>query len=169
LSTSSTNPAAAATITLVIDGESLTLPMVEGSEGERAIVVESLRAKSGLITLDPGYGNTGSCRSSVTFIDGEKGILRYRGYPIEELAEKSTFLEVAWLLIHGDLPTRVELEQFTADVTRHTLLHENFKRFFEAFPRTRTRCRCARRPSRRCPRSTRTPNRTRPCATRSCA
>jgi citrate synthase len=135
LSTSSTNPAAAATITLVIDGESLTLPMVEGSEGERAIVVESLRAKSGLITLDPGYGNTGSCRSSVTFIDGEKGILRYRGYPIEELAEKSTFLEVAWLLIHGDLPTRVELEQFTADVTRHTLLHENFKRFFEAFPK----------------------------------
>ena len=121
--------------TLSVDGHTLELPVIRGSEGESAIAIDKLRGQTGLITLDPGYGNTGSCRSSITFIDGEKGILRYRGYPIDELAEKSSFLEVAWLLIHGDLPNRAQLEQFGAEVTRHTLLHENFRRFFEALPK----------------------------------
>jgi len=116
-------------------GKSFTLPVVKGSEGELAIDIEKLRSQSGMITLDPGFGNSGSCRSGITFIDGEKGILRYRGYPIEELAEKSTFLEVAWLLIHGSLPTREELSSFRDQITHHTLLHENFRRFFAALPK----------------------------------
>jgi citrate synthase len=135
LSTPSTPQAVTASATLTYDGGSVTLPIIEGSEGEKGIVVETLRAKSGLITMDPGYGNTGSCRSAITFIDGEKGILRYRGYDIADLAEKSTFLEVAWLLIHGDLPGKAELQGFNADITRHTLLHENFRRFFDALPK----------------------------------
>uniref|UniRef100_A0A832I742 Citrate synthase n=1 Tax=Eiseniibacteriota bacterium TaxID=2212470 RepID=A0A832I742_UNCEI len=121
--------------TLAFDGKTYTLPVIRGSEGETAIVIDKLRAQSGLITLDPGYGNTGACRSAITFIDGEKGILRYRGYPIEELAERASFLEVAWLLLHGELPTREQLDTFTREVTRHTLLHENFRRFFEALPK----------------------------------
>jgi citrate synthase len=133
--TRSTEGTRTATATLSFDGQSVELPVIEGTEGERAIVIEQLRAKTGLITLDPGYANTGSCRSAITFIDGEKGILRYRGYPIEELAEKSTFLEVAWLLIYGELPSRAELEGFTNEITRHTLLHENFRRFFDALPK----------------------------------
>src|SRR5512145_249080 len=91
----------------------IKLPIVEGSEGERAIDIRKLRDETGLITLDPGYANTGSCRSAITFIDGEKGILRYRGYPIEELAEKGNFLEVAWLLIHGELPNADQARSFT--------------------------------------------------------
>src|SRR5438876_8546896 len=122
------------TATLTFDGRTIKLPVLEGSEGERAIDVTQLRGETGLITLDPGFGNTGACRSAITFIDGEKGILRYRGYPIEELAEKSTFLEVAWLLIHGALPSRAELSGFGHEITRHTMLHENFVRFFEALP-----------------------------------
>ncbi len=121
--------------TLTYDGKTTELPLVRGSEGEVAIDIEKLRGKTGLITLDPGYGNTGSCKSAVAFIDGERGILRYRGYPIEELAEKSTFLEVAWLLIHGELPKRDELMKFREEVTRHTMLHEDFRRFFEALPK----------------------------------
>ena len=121
--------------TLTFDGKSVSLPLVTGTEGETAIDIQTLRAKSGMITLDPGYGNTGACRSAITFIDGEKGILRYRGYPIEELAEKSTFLEVAWLLLYGELPRRAQLETFAGEVTRHTLLHEDFRRFFEALPK----------------------------------
>jgi citrate synthase len=109
--------------------------VIRGTEQETAIDIEKLRATTGLITLDPGYGNTGSCRSAITFIDGEKGILRYRGYPIEELAQKSTFLEVAWLLIHGELPTRADLDGFTAEITRHTMLHKDFDRFFDALPK----------------------------------
>jgi citrate synthase len=120
--------------TLSLDGKNIVLPVLKGSEGELAVDVQKLRAQTGAITLDPGYGNTGACRSAVTFIDGDKGILRYRGYPIEQLAEKASFLEVAWLLIHGDLPTKAQLDEFTASVTRHTLLNENFRRFFEAFP-----------------------------------
>src|SRR5881296_3255270 len=135
MSTPSTAPSQATGATLSYDGGSVTLPVLKGSEGEPAIDIQSLRNKTGLITLDPGYGNTGSCRSAITFIDGEKGILRYRGYPIEELAEKSTFLEVAWLLLHGELPTRVQLEEFRFEVTHHTMLHENFGRFFEALPK----------------------------------
>ena len=121
--------------TLQYEGGSLKLPVVEGTEGERAIDIQQLRNKTGLITLDPGFGNTGACRSAITFIDGEKGILRYRGYPIEELAEKSTFLEVAWLLIHGELPRQQELEDFRRQITYHTMLHEDFGRFFDSLPK----------------------------------
>ena len=117
------------------DGQSLSLPVITGSEGETALDVSALRKETGLITLDPGFGNTGACRSAITFIDGEKGILRYRGYPIEELAENSTFLEVAWLLLHGELPSRNDLGSFTEDVTRHTMLHENFRQFVDALPK----------------------------------
>ncbi|MCC6652035.1 MAG: citrate synthase [Candidatus Eisenbacteria bacterium] len=121
--------------TISYDGKSLVLPVIRGSEGETAVNIEKLRAQTGMVTIDPGYGNTGSCKSSVTFIDGDKGILRYRGYPIDQLAENASFLEVAWLLIHGELPTADQLRDFTTSVTRHTLLHENFSRFFEAFPK----------------------------------
>jgi citrate synthase len=121
--------------TLEIDGKSVALPMIKGTEGELAIDIQALRAKTGAITLDPGYGNTGACRSAITFIDGEQGILRYRGYPIEELSEMSNFLEVAWLLIYGELPTADELQRFAKEITYHTLLHEDFVRFFQAFPK----------------------------------
>jgi citrate synthase len=117
------------------DGKSVSLPVVEGTEGERAIDIEKLRSSTGLITLDPGYGNTGSCESKITFIDGEKGILRYRGYPIEDLAKKSTFLEVAWLLLYGELPRMTELMTFSRDITHHSLLHEDFGKFFGALPK----------------------------------
>ncbi len=123
------------TATLSFGGKTLDLPVLSGSEGEQAIDIEKLRNSTGLITMDPGYGNTGACRSGITFIDGEKGILRYRGYPIEELAQGSTFLEVAWLLMHGELPGRDELAGFENEVRHHTLLHENFHRFFEALPK----------------------------------
>jgi citrate synthase len=127
-------PRAEAAAHLTFDGKTIELPLVRGSEGEMAVDIEKLRAATGLITLDSGYANTGSCRSAITFIDGDKGVLRYRGYPIEVLAEKSTFLEVAWLLIHGQLPSQSELEVFRNEVTRHTLLNENFRRFFGALP-----------------------------------
>ena len=121
---------------LRIGGKTLIeLPIVEGSEGERAIDIRKLRGTTGLITLDPGYANTGSCRSAITFIDGDKGILRYRGIPIEELAAKSTFLEVAYLLIYGALPTRDEYDGFVYSITRHSMIHEDFKRFFGAMPK----------------------------------
>src|SRR6476661_5360913 len=118
------------TVNLEVDGKTVSLPVVTGSEGEVGLDISQLRAKTGAITLDPGFGNTGACRSKITFIDGEKGILRYRGYPIEELAAKSNFLEVAWLLTKGELPTRTELDTFSQSVTHHTMLHENFGRFF---------------------------------------
>ena len=127
--------APAGTVTLEFNGKSLSLPLVEGSEGETGIDVMQLRAKTGMITLDPGFGNSGACKSAITFIDGEKGVLRYRGYDIAELAAKSTFLEVAWLLVKGELPTRAELDGFRRDVTYHTMLHEDFGRFFEGFPK----------------------------------
>jgi citrate synthase len=123
------------TAELTFDGRTVKLPIVRGSEGETAVDIRKLRAETGLITLDTGLGNTGSCKSTITFIDGEKGILRYRGYPIQDLAEKSTFLEVAWLLIYGELPSREELDQFTREVTRHTMLHENFREFMHALPK----------------------------------
>ncbi len=123
------------TAQLRVGDQTLDLPIVEGSEGERGIDIAKLRAKTGLITLDPGYANTGSCRSSITFIDGEKGILRYRGVPIEQLAEKSTFLEVAYLLVYGKLPTKEQLDYFVGSITIHTMLHEDFKRFFGALPK----------------------------------
>ena len=116
-------------------GRTARMPLLTGSEGELAVDISKLRDTLGMITLDPGLGNTGSCTSTIAFIDGDKGILRYRGYPIEELAEKSSFLEVAWLLIHGELPTAVELKDFTRDITHHTMLHEDFGRFFAGFPK----------------------------------
>ncbi|MEC9464830.1 MAG: citrate/2-methylcitrate synthase, partial [Myxococcota bacterium] len=108
------------TAKLSIRGTDYELPIFEGSEGEVAVEVGKLRGMSGAITIDPGYGSTGSCASGVTFLNGEKGILRYRGYPIEQLAENATFLEVAYLLIHGELPTRDELTGFRNNVVRHT-------------------------------------------------
>ncbi|MFN0007675.1 MAG: citrate synthase [Planctomycetota bacterium] len=117
------------------DGKRAELPILRGTEDEVAVDISRLRQTTGVITFDPGYGNTGACKSAITYIDGEKGILRYRGYPIEELAEKSSFLEVAWLLIHGELPSRAELSTFAREVTRHTMLHEDFQRFFGALPK----------------------------------
>jgi citrate synthase len=115
--------------------QTYNLPVVEGSEGEVAVDIGNLRRDTGLITLDPGFVNTGSCSSAITFINGEEGILRYRGYPIEQLAEHSSFLEVAWLLLFGELPTTEEFEAFEQDITRHSMLHEDFKRLFAAFPK----------------------------------
>jgi citrate synthase len=120
---------------LEVDGKSVELPVVVGTENEIGIDIQKLRAQTGAITLDPGFGNTGSCTSAITFIDGEKGILRYRGYPIEELAARATFLEVAWLLLEGDLPTPAQLEGFGREVRLHTMLHENFRGFFDALPK----------------------------------
>ena len=124
------------TVTLEFDGKAMTLPLIRGSEGEIGIDIMQLRAKTGMITLDPGFGNTGACKSAITFIDGEKAILRYRGYDIAELAARSTFLEVAWLLLKGELPTQAELDAFRHDVTHHTMLHEDFGRFFDGLPKT---------------------------------
>ena len=131
-----TNEAAARgkTGTLTWNGRNAELPVVEGSEGERAVDIGTLRSQTGMITLDPGYGNTGSCTSAITYLDGERGILRYRGYPIEQLAQQSSFLEVAYLLIHGELPTQAQLDPFVANVTHHTLIHEEMRRFFDSFP-----------------------------------
>jgi len=126
-------PATAAT--LDFHGKATPLPIVIGTEGETAIDIQKLRASTGLITFDPGFGNTGACRSAITFIDGERGILRYRGFDIAELAAKSTFLEVVWLLLYGELPAKPQLAQLTDQVVRHTLLHENFRRFFDALPK----------------------------------
>ncbi|TDJ79662.1 MAG: citrate synthase [Planctomycetota bacterium] len=120
---------------LRIGEKTFDLPLVRGSEGEVAIDIRNLRRDTGLITLDPGYANTGSCRSAITFIDGERGILRYRGYPIEELAKTSSFLEVAWLLINGEQPSQAERESFAEGVAHHTMIHEDFNRFFSALPR----------------------------------
>jgi citrate synthase len=123
------------TAELRIGDQTLSLPIVEGSEGERALDIGKLRGQTGFITLDPGYANTGSCRSAITFIDGDEGILRYRGYPIEELAARSTFLEVAYLLIYGELPSESQLSSFEESIRRHTMLHEDFKRFYGALPK----------------------------------
>lgn len=122
------------TATLTFEGKSIELPVIEGTEGELGIDIGQLRAQTGLITLDPGFGNTGSCRSAITFIDGERGVLRYRGFPIEQLAEQSSFVETAWLLIHDHLPTRPELQRFSERLTCHAPLHEDFKHHFEGFP-----------------------------------
>ena len=120
---------------LKLAGQTIELPVIVGSENEKGIDVSSLRGKTGYITLDNGYMNTGACSSAITFIDGEKGILRYRGIPIEVLAERSSFLETSYLLIEGKLPTREELDSFTNRVRRHTMIHEDIKRFYDGFPR----------------------------------
>ena len=119
---------------LTLNGKEYELPVVVGSEDEVGIDITQLRAKSGAITLDDGYGNSGSCSSAITFIDGENGILRFRGYPIEELAENASFVEVSYLLIYGKLPTSAELDAFNYKLTRHSLIHEDMKKFFEGFP-----------------------------------
>jgi citrate synthase len=120
---------------LKIGDQTIKLPILTGSEGEQAIDITKLRADTGLITFDPGYANTGSTKSAITFIDGDKGILRYRGIPIEELAERSSFLEVSYLLIEGELPTAAQLKLFKDSIQRHTMLHEDMKRFYGAFPK----------------------------------
>ena len=128
------SPATTDAATLRIGDEELSLPIVRGSDGDDAIDIARLRSETGLITLDPGYGNTGAATSAITFLDGEEGILRYRGYPIEQLAEHSTFLEVAYLLVWGELPTREQLDRFVTEVTHHTLIREEMRHFFDSFP-----------------------------------
>jgi len=122
------------TAKIILDGKEYELPVVTGSEGEKAIDISKLRDQSGYITLDLGYKNTGATTSAITFLDGELGILRYRGYPIEQLAEKSTFIEVAYLLLYGDLPNKKELADFENQIRYHSLVHESMKHFFEFFP-----------------------------------
>lgn len=119
---------------IVLDGKEYTMPTVVGSEKETGINITKFRNESGAITLDPGFANTGSCQSAITFINGEKGILRYRGYSIEDLAEKSTFTEVTYLLIFGHLPTKNELKDFEEKLTHHSMIHEDMKKFYEGFP-----------------------------------
>jgi citrate synthase len=122
------------TCTLNLEGQSIELPVILGTEKEKGIDITALRSKTGYITLDEAYGNTGSCESKVTFIDGEKGILRYRGYPIEQLAERSNFVETAYLVINGELPTRKNLQKWSALLTENARLHEDLKYHFEGFP-----------------------------------
>ncbi len=116
------------------DGE-YTYPVVESTVGDQGFDISKLRAQTGLVTLDSGYGNTAAYKSAITYLDGEQGILRYRGYPIEQLAERSSFIEVAYLLINGELPTVDQLASFRNEITQHTLLHEDVKRFYDGFPR----------------------------------
>ena len=123
------------TAQLIIDGKTYELPIVTGSEGEKAIDITRLRQDTGFITLDSGYANTGSCQSSITFMDGEKGILRYRGIPVEQLAEQSSFRETAYLLINDKLPTRGELNRFSTMLNDHSMVHEDMRAFFEKYPR----------------------------------
>ncbi len=122
--------------TLVVGDHQYHLPLVQGSEGERAIDIRKLRDQSGLITLDPGYGNTGSCESAITYIDGERGILRYRGIPIEQFEQHPNFVEVAWLLIFGRLPSAEEYARFSAELTDNANIDESMKHNFQGFPRS---------------------------------
>ncbi len=119
---------------LILDGTTYELPVIVGTENEHAIDIQKLRAETGYITFDPGYGNTGSCTSDITFVDGEQGILRYRGYPIEEIATSGSFIETAWLLIFGELPTRTQREDFRNLLSEQELLHEDQRHHFEGFP-----------------------------------
>ncbi|SHL18479.1 citrate synthase [Pseudonocardia thermophila] len=123
------------TAVLRVGTDEYELPIQQATEGADAFDINKLLSQAGMTALDYGYGNTASCRSAITYIDGDAGILRYRGYPIEQLAEKSTFLETSYLLIYGELPTQSELDSFTNKIRRHTLLHEDLKRFFDGFPR----------------------------------
>ncbi|HBD27675.1 MAG TPA: citrate (Si)-synthase [Deltaproteobacteria bacterium] len=123
------------TARLEVNEKSIDLPLVMGSESEIGIDISKLRSQTKAITLDPGFVNTGSCESGITYLDGENGILRYRGYPIEQLAEKSNFLEVSYLLIYGELPTNQQLNDFEYNVKQHTLLHEDVRHIYQAFPK----------------------------------
>ncbi len=120
---------------LIVGGKTYKLPIITGSEGERALDISKLRKETGLVTLDPGYVNTASCLSSITFVDGEKGILRYRGIPVEQLAEHSSFVETAYLLINGKLPTQEQLNRFSVLLNDNSLVHEDMRAFFQNFPR----------------------------------
>lgn len=122
------------TATIKLEDKSFEFAIIEGTENEKAIDISKLRDQTGFITLDSGYKNTGATKSAITFLDGEIGVLKYRGYPIEQLAEKSSFLEVAYLLIFGNLPTQDELNQFQTEISKHTLVHEDMKKFFDGFP-----------------------------------
>jgi len=124
------------TAKLTLEGKEYDLPVVVGSENEKAIDITKLRAQTGYITLDTGYMNTGATRSAITYLDGEQGILRYRGIPIEELAEKSTFVETSYLLIYGELPTQEQWKQFSNLLTYHSMIHEDMLRFFDGYPAT---------------------------------
>src|SRR5207302_385676 len=121
---------------LHLDGKDLALPIVVGTEDERAIDISKLRGETGYVSLDPAFMNTASTASAITFLDGEKGILRYRGIPIEELGEKSTFIETAYLLIYGHLPTKDEAQKWDHLLTRHSMIHEDMRRFFDGYPMT---------------------------------
>jgi citrate synthase len=120
---------------LTLEDKTYILPTYLGVEGEKAVDISKLRSQTGYITLDEGYGNTGSCESSITYIDGDKGILRYRGYPIEELAQCSRFIEVAYLLLHGELPDEQQLSQFSTLLNESSIIHEDMHHFFNGFPR----------------------------------
>lgn len=120
---------------LKVDDKELELPVLIGTENERAVDISKLRAETGYITLDEGYMNTGATASAITYLDGEVGILRYRGYPVEVLAAKSDFVEVAYLLIYGELPTREQLDEFSKMVRRHSMIHESMRSFYSGFPR----------------------------------
>ncbi|WP_337043617.1 citrate synthase [Emticicia sp. 17c] len=124
----------AGTAEIILDGKSYQYPTIEGSEGEKAIDIAKLRDETGYITIDSGYKNTGATKSAITFLDGEEGILRYRGYAIEDLAEKANFLGVAYLLIYGELPNKEQYDKFDNDIRRHTLVNEDMRRIFEGFP-----------------------------------
>ena len=123
-------------VKVIYDDKEYLLPLVIGTEGEKGIDISRLRQETGLITLDTGYGNTGSCTSNITYMDGEKGILRYRGIPVEQLAEQSSFKETAYLLIHGKLPSQRELTEFSVMLNDHSLVHEDMRTFFESYPRS---------------------------------
>ena len=122
--------------TLEYNGKKFEFPVIEGTENELAIDIKTLRASTGMITIDPGYKNTGSCESAITYLDGEKGILRYRGYAIEDLAEKASFLEVAYLLIFGELPNKEQLDKFHADIQENSEVDEDIKKIVDSFPRS---------------------------------
>src|SRR5271156_3545162 len=126
----------ARTATITVGDKKLEMPIIEGSEGELGIDIAKLRAETGAITYDPGFGNTGACESAITFIDGDAGILRYRGIPIEQLAEKSSFIEVAWLLIFGTLPKKEQLDSFRNKLRANAHINEGMKHHFEGFPST---------------------------------
>ena len=121
---------------LELEGKKYEFPVIVGSENEVAIDINKLRDLTGAITIDPGYKNSGSCKSEITYLDGEEGILRYRGYAIEDLADKANFLEVSYLLIFGDLPTKLELEKFETNIRKYTLVNEEMKNIIDGFPKT---------------------------------
>ncbi|MDP1816419.1 MAG: citrate (Si)-synthase [Cytophagaceae bacterium BCCC1] len=124
----------AESVKIIIDGQEFEFPVIEGSENEKAIDISNLRAKTGYITIDEGFKNTGSTTSDITFLDGEEGILRYRGYSIEDLADKADFLEVAYLLIYGELPTTTQYDDFVNKITKHTMVNEDMRKIFDGFP-----------------------------------